>query len=112
MVVQYAPTGSMAYVPQHLPKNYGSGTVTLPVVTTNFGGELTSGSFRAFDAKANDGHLIWMHAGSTAFFDVWQMDSKEAAQAALATIGAALAEATPPTYILLYSNGTLTPPGS
>ena len=109
MVVQYAPTGSMAYVPQHLPKGYASGVATFPTSTSSFGfgGEFTGGSYRAFDAKANDGHLVWMHAGSSAFFDVWQLDSPTAVQTALATIGAALAETTPPTFIILNSDGTL-----
>lgn len=95
LVVQYNPDGegviSTVYIPQHVPKNYGSGNAALLTVSNQFGGTQTGGSFRGYDAKGNDGHLIWMNAGSNAFHDVWQMDSKAAAQTAQATIAEALA---------------------
>lgn len=105
MVVQYGT--SMAYVPQHIPKPFASGAATEPTYTTQFGGESTGGSFRFYDAKANDSHLIWMHSNSGAFYDVWQFDTPVAAATAMATIGAAMAESTPPTFISINRDGTL-----
>lgn len=91
-------------------KIFVGGPYKVPTVSTPYGGVITNadegGSFLGYNAGAGKAYIVWRTA-SNATQTYWEMDSSNAADAAIANLGTAYAS-DPDSYVVLSSDGTVT----
>lgn len=107
MLVQFTPTGEIQST-EHatFSKKLTGGPKNIPVISNNYGGTITSGSFLGYNASAGKSYIVWTAIG-VGFVTEWKMDSAAAAQTGVAALAAAYA-LNPDDFATLASNGTVT----
>lgn len=107
MLIQFTPTGEiMSTEHATYSSKLTGGPKNIPVLSDNYGGSLTSGSFLGYNASAGKSYIIWTAIG-VGFVTEWQMDSAAAVAAGIAALGVAYA-ANPDDFVTLASNGSVT----
>jgi hypothetical protein len=107
MLVQFIPTGEiMSTEHATYSSKLTGGPYDIPVLSSNYGGSLTSGSFLGYNASAGKSYVVWTAIG-VGFVTEWKLDDATAVGTAITDLGAAYA-ANPDVFVTLDSDGTVT----
>lgn len=107
MLVEFLPTGEiMSTEHATYSSKLTGGPYDIPVISDNYGGSLTSGSFLGYNASAGKSYIVWTAVG-VGFETEWKMDDATAVATAIADLGAAYKD-NPYVFVTLDSDGTVT----